>query len=257
VKFVLLAAALAGGAAAEALLPARLCDMVEQPARFAGKLVSVRVETVVGFETQMLVDAACPGSRIWFEADQPKHDEAWATLVHAWKNNPYNLRRKVTATLIGRFETGDCFGHGCFSRSQLRLRQALHVTAIERRKAVDFTAYDCDLLRRDAQVSFRRGHIDNVLEAPVFIGSPEVLLVDPTGGDLAERGRATFQIALTRTKLLAVEARRGRWRLPRLAPGAYVFSATADGFQSVSGCIVAGRPSRARKPLRIVLPFGV
>ena len=236
---------------------AKLCDMVGRPDQFKNKLVSVRAETVVGFEMQAPMDGSCPNQRVWFELDAPKHDAEYRNINRAWKVNPFNIRKKVTATLIGYYDTDQWFGHQCFSHTQLRIRQFLNVMAVARRLAPDFSAYDCSLLTRDTQVSFQKGHIDNVPDEPAFIRSLEVVLTGPDGRPIISEAKPILQIALTRTRLKVLESRSGVFQLPSLSPGAYVFSAVALGFQSVSGCFVITPNATGRGPLRIELPLGV
>jgi len=240
-------------AQAESPIPAKLCDMMVRPAEYSGKLVSVRVEAMVGFETQELVDGACPRLRVWFEIDEEFID---ASRRLNWMSNPVNLRKKIAVTLIGVFETGKCFGHQCFSRAQLRVRQFLNVSTMERRLAPDFSNYDCELLARDTKVIFTRGHMDQSPSEPVRLGTSNVFLVDKSDTPIVFG--ALLQIALTNTRLISLEPDKGgRFRLPSLAPGAYAFSAVATAFQSVSGCfVVIPRVSKA-PPMRIPLPPGV
>src|SRR5207245_2872188 len=113
----------------------------------------------------------CSNDRIWFSE--------YNSLTRAWKNNDFNIRKKVTATLLGLYETGQCFGHQCFTRSQLRVRRVRNVTAVEHRLAPDFSAYDCRLPTRDVQVHFQKGHIDNVRDEPLFMRSLELVLTGP------------------------------------------------------------------------------
>ena len=242
---------------AETPIAAKLCDMVGQPNQFQSKLVSVRAEVAVGFELQALIDGSCPNHRIWFELDEPKHDSSYSSLTEAWKNNEFNIRKKVTATLLGVFETGQCFGHQCFSKAQLRVRQAMNVTAVERRLAPDFSAYDCSLLTRDVKVHFQKGHIDNIPEEPLFVPSLQVVLTGPYEDAIVAEAQPIFQIALTPSRLKVLEPKGGVFRLPSLQVGAYVFSAVADGFQSVTGCFVISPNATRREPVRIKLPLGV
>lgn len=179
-KLAGLALAFAWAAHAETPIAANLCEMAKQPDQFKGKLVSVRAEVAVGFEMQALIDGSCPNERVWFELDEPKRDNEYNALNRASKNNEFNVRKKVTATLLGIYETGQCFGHQCFSRAQLRVRQVMNVTAVERRLAPDFSAYDCSLLTRDVRVNFQKGHIDNVPDGPLFMRSLQVVLTGRT-----------------------------------------------------------------------------
>ena len=231
--------------------------MVQRPDQFKNKLVSVRAEAVAGFEMQALIDGSCPNQRIWFELDEPDRDSEYSNIERAWKDNAFNVRKKVTATLIGYYEADQCFGHECFSHSQLRVRQFLNVMAVERRLEPDFSAYDCSLLIRDTKVPFQKGHIDNVPDGPAFMRSLKVILTDPNGDPIVPEASPVFQIALTRTRLKVLEPKSGVFRLPSLSPGAYVFSAVALGFQSVTGCFVITPNATRLEPLRIELPLGV
>ncbi len=231
--------------------------MVEHPDQFRSKLVSVRAEVVVGFEMQALIDGSCPHQRAWFELDEPKRDNAYSALNRAWKNNDFNLRKKVTATLVGIYETDHCFGHQCFSKTQLRVRQVMNVNAVERRLAPDFSAYDCSLLTRDVKVRFRKGHIENVPEGPLFMPSLRVVLTGPHKEPVVAEAHPILQIALAPDRLKVLKPTDGVFQLSCLAPGAYAFSAFANGFQSVTGCFVIAPNTSRRGPMRIELPLGV
>ncbi len=240
---------------AETPLAAKLCDMVEHPIQFKSRLVSVRAEVVIAFETQALIDGSCPNEQIWFELGEFKRGHEFNVLNHAWKKHDSN-RKKVMATLVGLFETGPCFGHQCFSTSQLRVEQVMNVTAVQRRLAPDFSAYDCSLLRRDIQVRFQKGHIDNVRDGPLFMRALEIVLTGPHEDAFAAEAHPIFQIALTPSRLKVLEPKDGVFR-SALADGAYVYTAVASGFQSVTGCLVVMRNANNRKPIRIELPLGV
>ncbi len=245
----------AWAARTETLVAANLCDMVERQDQFKSKLVSVRAEVVVGFEIQAVVDGSCPNQRVWFELDEAKQDTEYKRVERAWKD--LDLRKKITATLIGHFEAGPCFGHQCYSHTQLRILQFQNVTVGERRLAPDFSAHDCSLLIRETQVPFQKGHMDNVLDKPAFMKALEVVLTDPAGATLVSEASPIFQIALTNTRMKVIVPKRGVFRLSGLYPGAYVFSALAPGFQSVTGCFVISPNATRTKPLRIELPLGV
>ena len=191
-----------------------------------GKLVSVQAEVAVGFEMQALIDGSA------------------------------RTRKKVTATLLGIYETGQCFGHQCFSRAQLRVRQVMNVTAVERRLAPDFSAYDCSLLTRDVRVNFQKGHMDNVPDGPLFMRSLQVVLTGPNNDAVVAEAHPIFQIALGARSVEGSGTKRRVFRLSSLAPG-YVFSASANGFQSVTGCFVIKPNTSRREPIRIDLPLGV
>ena len=256
-KFVNLALAFAWAARAETPVAAKLCDMVERPDQFKDKLVSVRAEVITGFEMQALIDGSCPSKRIWLELDEPKRDNGYNALNRAWKNNDFNFRKKVTATVLGLYDTGNCFGHNCFSKAQLRARRVSNITAVERRLAPDFSAHDCNVLTGDIKVHLRKGHFDYMHEAPVFLPSSQVVLTGPHDDPVVAEARPIFQIALTPNRLKVLEPKNGVIDLSSLPLGAYVFSAVAIGFQSVSGCFVITPKAIRREPVKIELPLGV
>lgn len=244
---------MAWAAYAQTPVAAKLCEVVEQPDRFKDKLVSVRAEAVVGFETQALIDGSCPDDRIWFELDA-----AYNADTRAWAINEFNSRKKVTASFVGLFETGDCYGHSCFSKSQLRVQRVVNVTAVERRLAADFSAYDCSLLIRALKVHFQKGHIDNIAGEPWFMPSLQVVLTGPDGDAIVPEGYPIFQIATAPGRLKVLKpGKDGVFRLSSLSSGAYAFTAVAQGFQSVTGCVVTTPGAPKREPLRIELPLGV
>jgi hypothetical protein len=242
---------------AQTPVAATLCNLTANPGEFKDRRVSVRAEALVGFETQALIDGACPTHRIWFELDEPKRDAGYRAATRAWKNNEFNIRKKVTATLIGYYDAGGCFGQQCYSRSQLRVRQVMNVTTVERRLAPDFSAYDCSLIAGGVRVPFQKGHIDNVPVAPLFLRRLEIVLTGPGGEPIVAEAHAILQVALTPARLKVLHPKAGVFRLSGLAPGAYVFSAVAAGFQPVTGCVVIAPNAAKTEPPRIELPLGV
>jgi hypothetical protein len=247
----------AATAPAQTPLAVTLCDLAKDPHRFHGALVSVRAEAEVGFEVQSLVDHSCSDKQIWFDfSEDIRRDEAYRQAVRAWKNNDRNIRERVTATVSGRFETGGCFGHSCYSRSRILVEQFMNVNSIARRLAPNFSAYDCAILQRLTRVPFRKGHIDNMLDEPAALKRFDLILTDPSGEPLPWSFNTVVQVAVGPQKLRVLKASKGSFQFSGLAPGAYVFSAVADGFQSVTGCVVVA-PSASRSSAAIKLPWGV
>jgi len=234
-----------------------LCQLMKEPATYSGKLVSIRAEVSVGFEYQAIIDHSCPDQRVWFELpDDSIH--GFNDAEGAWKNNPWNLKRKVEANIIGRWRTGDCFGHDCFSKSVVLVSQLANVTSVLRRQSKHLTRYDCTLLHREVRTSFERGHIDNPLDAPLVLQTLNVVLTDHTNFPLSAKSRAALQLADAHNKIHRLNQYNGRSvRLDGLPPGAYPFTAVAQGFQSVSGCIVIDPRIKALTPFRIQLPLGL
>ena len=242
--------------AAELPVATNLCELASRPDAYRDRIVGVRAEVVVGFEVQALSDPACPRQQLWFELDPAAPASAYSALRPALKGNALSSRR-LTATLIGRYDSGKCFGHQCFSRSQLLVQSARNANVVERRLAPDFTEYDCEVLQRGLTVSLQKGHMDNAFGPPPVVRSLEVLLLSPEDEPMWEQARPVFQIALSSKKVRVLEARSGLVRLDTLAAGAYVFTAVAAGFQSVTGCFVIHSQAVGSSRFRVKLPRGV
>lgn len=241
------------GVAADRPIATNLCELSRQPGPLAGRLVAVRAEVVVGFETQALIDGACPNARIWFEVDSALPSAAHRALRPALRGNLFSSKR-LTATLVGRFAAGDCYGHGCFSKQMLLVQEVPHATAIERRLAPDFAPYDCTVMQRD--LALQKGPVGNAFESLPVLRNLDVSLVAIDGRPIPDSANPILQIGTSRKKQRTLKPKSGIVRMPALASGAYVFSATAAGFQSVTGCFLINPTAKLANPFRIVLPLG-
>lgn len=116
---------------------------------------------------------------------------------------------------------------------------------------------DCTLLTSKSEVHLRKGHIDNVLEQPLILSSSRIALIGPDEARIVAIAKPILQIAPPKQRLRVFEPdAHGVIRIT-LPPGIYVFSAVADGFQSVSGCLVIPRKFTVSDPVRVTLPLGV
>jgi Carboxypeptidase regulatory-like domain len=59
-------------------------------------------------------------------------------------------------------------------------------------------------------------------------------------------------------RIMAAKSRDdGRFTIPRVSEGTYVFKATKDGFQSVVGTLIVSKKADHNKSIKIEMPLGV
>jgi hypothetical protein len=105
---------------------------------------------------------------------------------------------------------------------------------------------------------FEFGHIDNRVDAPIVDREFK-------GRVIGEHNQQSLDSALVqlrgkRTRGAVVKIRTGPsgdFRFPSLPPGPYFFVAVAEGFQSISGCVVIERKAHNGQPVILRLPLGV
>ena len=105
---------------------------------------------------------------------------------------------------------------------------------------------------------FEMGQIDNSYGEPIVRREFSGVIIGKHDGQ--PRESALLQVRGEGTKGLLNKVVTNRWgafRVRHLPPGAYFFVAVAQGFQSVSGCLVIDRKAPNRSPLTLRLPLGV
>lgn len=205
-----------------AIEPAAICEIADTPKHYEGKLVSVMAEVSVGYEMQRLRDSACPSSPLWFQFAEGKKFRGAKKFE--------TLRKQVTAEVIGRVQTGSCFGHNCFSNTQIVVEEFRNITNKKR----DF----CQERRAALRTPFRPVGVwaSNEVGVVRLPDRSRIQLLDPTHAPLTT---GVFQLADYNDKIVELPAdpATGLLTLPLLGPGVYPFSAAATGFQNYLGCI--------------------
>lgn len=105
---------------------------------------------------------------------------------------------------------------------------------------------------------FEFGHIDNPYGAPLVVREFTGIILGQHDGQPRESALVQVRGEGTKKQTAKVRTdRSGAFKVPHLPPATYFFVAVAQGFQSVSGCLVIERKARKRPPVIIRLPLGV
>lgn len=100
-------------------------------------------------------------------------------------------------------------------------------------------------------------HIIVRLDEPFTVRSVQGQIVSKT--DNTKLSGAIFEVRVPGSNKIigCVADKRGRFKFPNLQPGTYVFKATKDGFQSVTGTIVVSKRSSRGASISIAMELGV
>lgn len=100
-------------------------------------------------------------------------------------------------------------------------------------------------------------HIVVRLDQPITVRSARGRIVSKADG--TELADAIFEVRVPVTgRVVGCKTdEHGRFKLPRLQPGTYVFKATKDGFQSVVGTLVVGKAAKRDASISIGMELGV